>query len=306
LNLFESALKETQKRSKSRKDQHNTNTHPVHSCFGKTAYKKRKRKKSGTKGKRTQIDWSRTKIECPRGDDAAKWIKTYPVKGRNKEEIPPIMCANLPGMRFQFNTMKGEITSVNKEGTKRIQTKMKPSQELLQEGVEFAGKLKKFGGKILKKVSGLCSGQGNTQVMNLPCTIGPVENQCQAKDYLKGALKMLIQGSKGSLDERISPTFVKMNTWKPATFPSPGSCRCWVTTSFGRTTCSKSAKAAYVCKKKLQIAYATIKVCKTHSDNGTPYKQPRCASRRQIIGCHKKASKGKKCTKDEMEIAGTL
>merc|ERR1711918_92356 len=113
-------------------------------------------------------------------------------------------------------------------------------------------------------------------------------------------------GGKGSKDDKRTPALIKMSTTAgDVKYPKPGSCKCWVATSFGRATCRHS-DVVHACKEKLQVAFATIKVCKTHSDDGKEYEQIKCASRRQILGCHKKDGNNRKCTAEEEKIAATI
>jgi len=129
-----------------------------------------------------------------------------------------------------------------------------------------------------------------------------------------GNLKRVTRGKVGkgvkAKLEKATPGFIKINTHSEGNkFPGEGSCKCWVATKFERTTCRKSGFGSTLCKggkeNAAQLSYATIKVCKTHSDNGRPYKTVKCASRRQLIACFKKKT-GRECTPEELMVAITL
>ena len=87
------------------------------------------------------------------------------MRGRNRAEqvklngeLPPIHCANIPGIKWEFDTKNLEIRSISKEGTNSMPFLVGGAQELSlgerQKQTHKWGKVGKFVKKTAKKVKG--------------------------------------------------------------------------------------------------------------------------------------------------------
>ena len=198
--------------------------------------RRRRRKKSNAwRGRRsTGIDWKSSNIECPRGDDPNNWIVEHRIQKKTRQitkgndrnklqqikkngELPPILCANIPGIKWEFNTKNMEIRSISKEGTNSMPFLVGSATELsLGEGQKQSHMFSFNPVAKLKKMAAAVVGLESRNA-----------NRCSNRHWVAGNLKRVTRGKvckmcKAKL-EKATPGFIKINTrTKGIGFPRGG------------------------------------------------------------------------------------